>query len=267
MQKDKFYKSQSFPLDPREWDPYRGTRLFSDFFQLEDWTGFATTAAGFAGSVPVAESKFDSGVTPNPHAGIGTVAIPAARGAGSKSEIRDRTSDSINPGIMFGRHEMDFQCRFQNNTTDNASIIRIGFYDDTADLTGNNESRYGLFFYIRGGPYTTATLFVGIFNDWTGTASATSYKFTKDTGIKSDAYENLGIYVNKDATDVVFTVNGIVVHRQTNDIPHYLRGSWVATPSRRCQAGIAVQSIATTSTTNAASVDWMQMRVFNDRGI
>ena len=262
MQKDKFYKSQSFPLDPREWDPYRGTRLFSDFFQLEDWTGFATTAVGSEGVAPSSESKFGSDF-----AGYGVVSIVASKAAGTKSEIRDRTSNSIDPGIMFGRYEMDFQCRAQNVSADNQSIIRIGFYDDTADLTGANESRYGLFFYLRGAAAGSANLFVGIYNDWTGTASATSYKFTKDTGIKADVFRNLGIYVNKDATDVVFTVDGIVVHRQSNDIPNYLRGSWVATTSRRCQAGVAVQAIGTTGGTNSAQIDWMQMRAFNNRGI
>lgn len=266
MQKDKFYKPQSFPIDPREFDPYRGTRVFSDFFQLEDWTGYNTTTSPTDGVAPSAASTFDYTDARGVVAGVGSVGLAAAKDNGTKSEIRDRTSNSVNPGIMFGKSEMDFVARCKWFTSASEQTFRVGFYDDVADLSGTNESRYGLYFFVKNAVSTT-NLYLGIFNDWTGTASATSYKFVKDTGIVLDSYRTLGIFVNKDATDVVFTIDGVVVHRQSNDIPNYLRGSWVGTAARRLQCGIALQATATTTNSSSASIDYMQFRHFTDRNI
>lgn len=266
MQKDRFYKPQSFPIDPREFDPYRGTRVFSDFFQLEDWTGYNTSTAGAEGSPPSATSTFEYTDPLGPVAGIGLISITSGKTIGAKSELRDRTSNSVDPGIMFGKSEMDFVARCKWSATATEQTFRVGFYDDVADLSGANESRYGLYFFVKNA-VSSSNLYLGIFNDWTGTASATSYKFVKDTGITLESYRTLGIYVNKDATDVVFTIDGVVVHRQSNDIPNYLRGSWVGTASRRLQCGIALQSTGTTSAVSSGSVDYMQFRHFTDRNI
>ena len=266
MQKDKFYKPQSFPIDPREFDPYRGTRVFSDFFQLEDWTGYNTTTVGAEGVAPKAESTFDYSDARGTVAGIGSIGLGISVTAGAKSEIRDRTSNSVDPGIMFGKSEMDFVARCKWSSSATEQTLRVGFYDDVADLSGANESRYGLYFFVKNA-ISSSNLYLGIFNDWTGTASATSYKFVKDTGILLDTHRTLGIFVNKDATDVVFTIDGVVVHRQTNDIPNYLRGSWVGTASRRLQCGFALQATGTTSSTSNAYVDYMQFRHFTDRNI
>lgn len=266
MQKDKFYKPQSFPIDPREYDPYRGTRVFSDFFQLEDWTGYNTTTTGAEGVAPTAASTFDYSDLTGTVAGIGAIGILSAKTIGAKSEIRDRTSNSVDPGIMFGKSEMDFVARCKWSTSAPEQTFRVGFYDDVADLSGANESRYGLYFFVKNAA-SSSNLFLGIFNDWTGSASATSYKFVKDTGISLVTYRTLGIWVNKEANDVVFTIDGVVVHRQSNDIPNFLRGSWVGTASRRLQCGIALQSTGTTSSASTASVDYMQFRHFTDRNI
>jgi hypothetical protein len=264
MQKDRFYTTQSFPIDPREWDPYKGVRIFSDMFQLEDWTGFATATVGAEGTTPSASSTFSFTDPSGPVAGTSFVGIGNAKAAGAKSELRDRTSSSIDPGIVFGVYEMDYLVRARfTSLTAVETMIRLGFYDDVADLAAN-ESKNGLYFYIKNQTSVAGTLRVGIFKNWTGTASATSYRFLKDTGIKMDTYKTLGIYVNKDATDVVFTVDGTIVHRQSNDIPNRLT---MTTASERCQVGAAMQATATTTTGVQLELDYMQYRAFVNRGV
>lgn len=263
MQKDRFYTTQSFPIDPREWDPYKGVRIFSDMFQLEDWTGFATTTVGAEGVAPTAASTFSFADPSGPVAGIGTLSVALGKTAGAKSELRDRTANTIDPGIVFGVSEMDYLVRTAWAVSNSESMIRLGFYDDIADLA-TNESKNGLYFYIKNQTSAAGTLRVGIFKNWTGTASATSYRFLKDTGIKMDTYRTLGIYVNKDATDVVFTVDGTIVHRQSNDIPNRLT---MTTASERCQVGAALQTTATTTAAAAVYIDYMQYRAFVNRGV
>lgn len=258
MANDIFYKPQAFPIDPREIDQSRCFRLFSDFNNANhDWSVVKTTPSGSAFADPL----FNTTYLTNPVvANTLTVATANALVQDSAIELRDRQTTSTTNSLRLGVFETDFAWRGKwNRNSLSRGLVRIGYYDDilTSNSTGSDGKNAVCFFADS----TKDTWSIGVFRGWTGTASATSYKFTKSLTASCNSFATLAIYIDSKASSAVFTVDGVVVHRQNTDLPTVRTMS----SSDSFQAGMSLQCTAVHNGIQTLECDYMLYRYFHDR--
>jgi hypothetical protein len=258
MANDIFYKPQSFPIDPREHDSGRCFRLFSDFNNANhDFSVLKTTPSGSAFADPI----FNVQYLTNPVV-ASTCSVVTASGLVQDSaiEIRDRQTTTATGSLRLGVVETDFAWRGKwDRNALTRGLVRIGFYDDilTANATGIDGKNAVCFFANA----ASDTWTIGIYRGWTGTASPTSYKFTKTLTTPCNAFASLAIYIDAAASSAVFTVDGLVVHRQKGDLPTAL----TMASGDSFQAGLSLQCNATHNGIQTLESDYMLFRYFHDR--
>ena len=258
MANDIFYKPQSFPIDPRESDPSRCFRIFSDFNNANyDWTVVKTTPSGSAFADPVFNPQY---LTATPVASTLSVATAVGLVQDSAIELRDRQTTTATNSLRLGVYETDFAWRGKwNRNALSRGLVRIGYYDDilTSAATGIDGKNAVCFFADS----ASDTWSIGVYRGWTGTPSATSFKFTKSLTALCNSWLSLGIYIDSSASTAVFTVDGVVVHRQKTDLPTVRTMASTDT----FQAGMSLQCNATHNGIQTLEADYMLFRYFHDR--
>lgn len=258
MANDIFYKPQSFPIDPRENDPTRCFRLFSDFNNANhDWTIFKSTPSGSAFVDPTFDIAY---LTSPPVASTCNIVTASGLVQDAAIELRDRQTSTTTDSLRLGVCETDFAWRGKwNRNALGRGLVRIGFYDDilTSNATGI-DGKNAVCFFANG---TSDTWSIGVYRGWTGTASSTSFKFTKTLTTPCNAFASLAIYVDAAASSAVFTVDGVVVHRQKGNLPTAL----TMASSDSFQAGLSLQCNATHNGIQTLTSDYMLFRYFHDR--
>ncbi len=255
---DRFYKPQSFPIDPRENDPARCFRLFSDFNNANhDWSVIKTTPSGTA----FVDPAFDPVYLTNPTV-ASTCRVVTASGLVQDAaiEIRDRQTTAAANSLRLGVCETDFAWRGKwDRNSLSRGLVRIGYYDDILTSAGTGiDGKNAVCFFANG---TTDTWTIGVYRGWTGTPGASSYKFNKVLSTPCNAYVTLGIFIDAKAESAAFTVDGIVVHRQNGDLPTVR----TMASSDTFQAGLSLQCNAVHNGVQTLTSDYMLFRYFHDR--
>lgn len=252
MANDRFFNTQSFPLDPRENDPYRGVVIFSDFnTKNSDWKVQKSTAGAGTAFTDVA---YDSTYGLNPtFANTAKIVTSAGILQDSFSRICDRATTET-ATLKGGLAEMDFLVRAKWDRAASAGAqVFLGFFSDYVPSVDGNDPENSVAF-VAGATANVWSLQI--------TKTGVSPKFTKTTTAAINDWNTFGIYVNKTATDVVFTINGVIVHRQTKNIPDAV----VQTTAARCfSVGAEIMAVNTIGTVKTLSLDYMKFRYFHDR--
>lgn len=241
------FRIQQFPTETREYNPLKCVRMFSDFF---DKGNFNTNVAdGGSGGLPTIAYTTLYTETSAHYATMSSVATSVLN---ARADIRDSVGSPVLKG---GQAEMDICCKVKTNyaaTPNTLVLVRVGFYDTSTTVLP--ASGYGVCFFINQG----STWKVGVYKGWNGTASATSYKFEKDTGIQSADYHTLCIWQDAKATKAIFTIDDVVVHVQDGNLPNTLDAT-------AYNAGIGLTCTGTQAVSTVVDVDWMQFRYFANR--
>jgi len=251
MANDRFFNTQAFPLDPRENDPYRGVVIFSDFnTKNSDWQVQKVTAG--AGTA-FTDAAYDPIFGLNPTF-ANVVNIVSANGIlqDSRSRICDRPTTAT-ATLKAGVAEMDFLVRAKwDRAASGGAQVMLGFFSDITPSGGSNNPENSIMF-IAG---ATA-------NVWSVQINKTGLNsFTKVTTAAINEWNTFGIYVNKQATDAVFTINGTIVHRTNKDIPNAVN----QTTAAQCfSAGAEVIAVNNITNAKTLSLDFMKFRYFHDR--
>lgn len=257
MANDKTYRNQSFPIDPREYDPYRGVTIFSDFnTQNSDWK-FQKVTAGVGTAFADAAYQPTYGLNPT---FANVVELKSANGIlqDSRSRICDRaTTDTAT--LKGGVAEMDFLVRAKWDRAASAGCqVFLGFFSDIVPSVGGSDPRNSVMF-IAGS--TDNVWSVQVTKDWDGTAG---FRTKIATTAAIGDWNTFGIYLDKAGKDAVFTINGTIVHRRSTDIPT----AFNQTIAAHCYSvGAELLAVNTITTVKTLTLDFMKFRYFHDRSL
>jgi hypothetical protein len=249
MSIQRYKRVDSFPRDTRDFNPERCSRFYSDFFNVGD---FAETIVAQTGTPTITYAAEFS--PSNQTAGVVSLTIPnTVAAAGGVARIAD-TGSADSAVIKFGTNEFDVMARvnLQRGTASAGDVYhRFGFWDTVTARENAGECTDGLVFQCLG----ASTWSVGFFSGWNGTSGT---KFVKDTGIPVNQWNTLSIWVSADGSMAVWQIGETVVHVQTRDM--------LGSGSTAVRCGFIARTTGTISTAYVSKVDFMQLRMFVNRG-
>jgi hypothetical protein len=191
----------------------------------------------------------------------------------SRAWISDRNG-LTNSGFAPGLFECDSfaKVRIPLHTTVNGGVVRVGFFPGHigSELYGG-----GAYFHCNAvgsaGAATTWSIVLAVNQDaiWT----STPYLLVKDTGVLVSSWATLGVWINKDATEVLWYINGKVVYKETNPdrIPSVGKmggslGAATAGAGLQCGASFRMQTSNTeTAVVLKVDVEWCRYRYYMER--
>lgn len=241
------------PIAGPEYSPESGTRLFSDFHTANsDWRFQKITAAT---SSAFSDPNYRGMYGVNPNFG-GTAEITAASGmlAGCRARIADsQTTDTLS--LAAGAAEMDFTVRLKwdRNATTNC-IPWVGFFTSTTAATNTSIPSYGIGFRANGGT-----------DSWVAYTSvnSTAVESSSLSTVLTNSWNTLNVYINRDASLAVWSVNGNEVLRSSTVLPSLTNGQ--NTAANCFSVGVELQTVSTLTSTKTLSIDFMRFRYFHNR--
>lgn len=192
----------------------------------------------------------------------------------SRVWISDRNGLS-NSGFAPGVFECDSfaKVRVVVHTSLNGSVVRVGFFPGH---TVSEAYVNGAYFHCQkvgsASADTTWSLVLAVNADGQN-ETVTPYLLIKDTGVAVSSWATLGVWINKQATEVLFYINGKVVYRETdpNRIPSVgkMGGSLgSATQGTGLQAGASFRmqlNDADPANVMVVDVEWCRYRYYMER--
>jgi hypothetical protein len=204
------------------------SKIFTLFTDCTDRGGFVETTTG-GGAV---------GYTVNyglSSAWQSTMNLPTSGTAPVRAELTDAASGNITLGFA----ACEFDCKVQYASADPAVRTCYGFWGSTL------SSSAALACFVT----DSSSL------NWLCVVNNSSTPTVVDTGIDYYTIAKLSVYVNAAGTQVRFSINNVVVHTATSNIP--LGGLRVGIGTRAHSAAPAIQS--------NILVDYMQFRYYLNR--
>jgi hypothetical protein len=192
----RFNTDQNFlPYDEREFDPTRCMRLYSSGI------GPGTMSAVVAASATISYVNSYSGGVHNY-----AVIAPAASTNASRGWISDRRS-TANSSLFPGIFEMDSTSRVRilNPNSSTGVVTRVGFSMGHSDPGGDANS---ISFQCIGNSSTWSVV-----HSCNYQIGGVEFRETIDTGISVADWHTLRAWVNANADEAVYSIDGKVVHR------------------------------------------------------
>lgn len=220
MAGSRLFNNDFLAPDPREYDPRKCARFF---FNGIGGSGTAGSGNGqrcgdFSLTMPTDTANSGTVVqipafTDTVH-GYTRMTVPAsAPNVSTRQWIQDRNK-SQNSTLLLGDFESDCYARVRFDKSadpSSLSVPRIGFSQGHVTYTGIiDEFQNGACFLSQGDRANWIVLICA-----NGNTAATAWKEV-DTGIPVGGWNVLGVHCNAPATVCTFTIDGKIVHRETD---------------------------------------------------
>ena len=179
-----------------------------------------------------------------------------------------------NQGFTLGAFECDSfaKVRIPLNTPANGSVCRVGYFPGHLDYATYDNGAYFSCITPAGAAAGTTTWSIVLVVNAQSTLTVPTYQFVKDTGVLVNSWATLGVWVNKDATEVLFYINGKVVYRDTNpdhivSVRQMVSFANAKTLAIGLQCGVSLRmgSIAEASVLMKVDVEWCRYRHYMER--
>lgn len=204
------------------------SKIFTLFTDCTNRGGFVetTTGGGIAGYSPTYQPT---------SAWQCTLSLPDVGTAPVRAELTDATTGNL--GLSYAACEFD--CRVQYASADPAVRTCYGFWGSTL------SSSAALACFVTDSSST----------NWLCVVNNSSTPTVVNTGIDYSTVAKLSVYINAAGTQVRFSINDVVVHTATSNIP--LGGLRVGIGTRAHSAAPAIQT--------SILIDYMQFRFYLNR--
>jgi len=180
-----------------------------------------------------------------------------------------------NQGFTLGAFECDSfaKVRIPLNTPANGSVCRVGYYPGHTEHSSFSNGAYFHCYTAAGAAAGTTTWSIVLAVNGTGELDPLpSYVFTKDTGVLVSSWATLGVWVNKNATEVLFYINGKVVHRDTDpnhivSVRQMVSFAYAKAVGVGLQCGVSLRmsAIVEASVLMKVDVEWCRYRHYMER--
>jgi len=171
----------------------------------------------------------------------------------------------------------EFECdsfakvRIPLHTTVNGGVVRVGFFPGH---TASEAYADGAYFHCNAvgsaGAATTWSIVLAV--NQSSVFTVEPYLFVKNTGVAVNSWATLGVWINKNATEALWYINGKVVYRETNPdrIPstRYIRDIYGTLSGAGLQAGASFRmqtSNVETAVVLKVDVEWCRYRYYMER--
>lgn len=265
-----------YPFDIREFDPHKCVRMYCDGMLPEDQNTVIRPTGGARSGDMVITIPYSESVNGDRSASVVRIQDYSSNSSGyiriqtknniilmSRSWISDRTLPAQGQ-LYLGPYEMDTTARVRYNRNGNTGSIlvspRVGWHTGHVDNVPNS----GL-----GMTETAAFTVLNNETTWFTHTCTTKANNTEEvnrinTGINCDEWHTLRVYAPAGGKQVIYSIDGSVVHIENNDL--YLPNNPAIVPiGQGLQGGLTLRSVETLTNHPWLDVQWVLIRIFMDR--